>query len=82
MNEKITYHRSITSTDIQALLEPEIPSLHSTYVATAASAYGPEYYWALLAEPEDDIPKPKRTLATQKVSRLHESTGESLYCHQ
>lgn len=37
------------------------------YVATAASAYGSEYYWALLAEPEDDILKPKRTLATQKV---------------
>ena len=33
------------------------------YVATAASAYGSEYYEALLAEAEDDILKPKRSLA-------------------
>ena len=36
------------------------------YVTVAASGYGLEFYQALLAEPEDDILKPKRTLATQK----------------
>lgn len=44
------------------------------YIATAASAYGLDYYQALLAEPEDDILKPKRTLATQKsiaIARKH-----------
>ena len=44
------------------------------YIAIAVSAYGPEYYQALLAEPEDDILKPKRTLATQKniaIARKH-----------
>ncbi|KAF6226261.1 hypothetical protein HO133_009127 [Letharia lupina] len=44
------------------------------YVATAASAYGLDSYQALLAEPEDDILKPKCTLATQKsiaIARKH-----------
>ena len=44
------------------------------YVATAASAYESEYYRALFAEPEDDILKPKRTLATQNsiaIARKH-----------
>ena len=36
------------------------------YVATATSAYEPEYYRALLAELEDNALKPKRTLATSK----------------
>ena len=35
-------------------------------VATAASAYGPEYYRTFSSEPEDDNVKLRRTLATQK----------------
>lgn len=49
------------------------------YVATAASAYGPEYYRALLAKPEDDILKPKRTLATQKKYRACTKALEKVY---
>ena len=33
-------------------------------------AYGPEYYQALLAQPEDEILKPKRSGATQTAIAL------------